>query len=85
MLGELVPRLCELLKSGVGLGTKVNSSVVMNQFTNAFISHFFGFLFELHIHAFTRFFFTNLAVLQISCEKSVCPFLPVFLREAVQV
>lgn len=23
VLGELVPRLCELLKSGVGLGTKV--------------------------------------------------------------
>lgn len=30
MLGELVPRLCELLKSGVGLGTKVdNASVVL--------------------------------------------------------
>lgn len=25
VLGELVPRLCELLKSGVGLGTKVNA------------------------------------------------------------
>lgn len=24
VLGELVPRLCELLKSGVGLGTKVH-------------------------------------------------------------
>lgn len=23
VLGELVPRLCELLRSGVGLGTKV--------------------------------------------------------------
>lgn len=26
VLGELVPRLCELLKSGVGLGTKVNTT-----------------------------------------------------------
>lgn len=25
VLGELVPRLCELLKSGVGLGTKVDT------------------------------------------------------------
>lgn len=25
VLGELVPRLCELLKSGVGLGTKVDA------------------------------------------------------------
>lgn len=25
VLGELVPRLCELLKSGVGLGTKVGA------------------------------------------------------------
>lgn len=25
VLGELVPRLCELLKSGVGLGTKVET------------------------------------------------------------
>ena len=27
VLGELVPRLCELLKSGVGLGTKVTPSL----------------------------------------------------------
>lgn len=25
MLGELVPKLCDLLKSGVGLGTKVHN------------------------------------------------------------
>lgn len=30
VLGELVPRLCELLKSGVGLGTKVKPSLVFN-------------------------------------------------------
>lgn len=26
VLGELVPKLCDLLKSGVGLGTKVNDA-----------------------------------------------------------
>lgn len=28
VLGELVPRLCDLLKSGVGLGTKVKNTVI---------------------------------------------------------
>lgn len=27
VLGELVPRLCELIRSGVGLGTKVGQCV----------------------------------------------------------
>lgn len=27
VLGELVPRLCELIRSGVGLGTKVSKCI----------------------------------------------------------
>lgn len=38
VLGELVPRLCELLKSGVGLGTKVEqSSTIISVFISDLI------------------------------------------------
>ena len=35
VLGELVPRLCELLKSGVGLGTKVKHTPIIHSYVDA--------------------------------------------------
>uniref|UniRef100_A0A4W6G7A5 Ecm29 proteasome adaptor and scaffold n=1 Tax=Lates calcarifer TaxID=8187 RepID=A0A4W6G7A5_LATCA len=40
VLGELVPRLCELLKSGVGLGTKVKHiPIIMNSYVDVVFSY----------------------------------------------
>lgn len=52
VLGELVPRLCELLKSGVGLGTKVKHiPIIMNSYIDALVAYFLS-ISSTSIHLF---------------------------------
>lgn len=53
VLGELVPKLCELLKSGVGLGTKVHTyyfNRLCVSFKVAFVLHSGTFSSDLSLH-----------------------------------
>lgn len=56
VLGELVPRLCELLKSGVGLGTKVKKTQLFS-FLCIIIPIFLTFAFFPHSGSFLSLFF----------------------------
>lgn len=50
VLGELVPRLCELIRSGVGLGTKVRKCIFHKSNSHLFRPQKYNsHMFEIHI------------------------------------